>query len=233
MGFTLEKVVPWGRSFEEYVSMFRLTASDLEKRILGCGDGPASFNSTLTRQGGQVISLDPTYAFSAAEIQQRIDETYAVVMEQTHRNKDEFVWAQIKSPAALGKIRMDAMSEFLADFPEGKEQGRYVTGALPELSFADRQFDLALCSHFLFLYSEQVSEDFHVQSILELCRVADEVRIFPLLELGAVPSRHVEPVMKRLEDVGCRIRIEPVPYEFQRGGNRMMVITGAMVVPSE
>ena len=42
MSFTLEKVVPWGRSFDEYTAMFSLTETELEKHILGCGDGPAS-----------------------------------------------------------------------------------------------------------------------------------------------------------------------------------------------
>ena len=45
--------------------------------------------------------------------------------------------------------------------------------------FADREFDLALCSHLLFLYSEQLTADFHLASIRELCRVAGEVRVFP------------------------------------------------------
>ncbi len=43
MGFTLDKIVPWGRSYDEYVSMFGLTKADLGLRILGCGDGPAGF----------------------------------------------------------------------------------------------------------------------------------------------------------------------------------------------
>jgi len=40
MGFTLAKVVPWGRSYDEYIRMFSLTEADLGLRILGCGDGP-------------------------------------------------------------------------------------------------------------------------------------------------------------------------------------------------
>lgn len=47
MGFTLDKVVPWGRSYDEYVSMFDLSGADLGVRILGCGDGPAEFNAAL------------------------------------------------------------------------------------------------------------------------------------------------------------------------------------------
>ncbi|WP_216593342.1 hypothetical protein [Cyanobium gracile] len=49
--FTLEQIVPWGRSFEEYVAMFSLADSDLAGRILGCGDGPAGFNAEASRQG--------------------------------------------------------------------------------------------------------------------------------------------------------------------------------------
>lgn len=75
MGFTLEKVVPWGRSFEEYVSMFGLSDSDLGHRILGCGDGPAAFNAVLTRQGGKIVSIDPIYVFEAEQIKSRISET--------------------------------------------------------------------------------------------------------------------------------------------------------------
>ncbi len=49
MGFTLESVVPRGRSFAEYRDMFARAADNLQLRILGCGDGPAGFNAELTR----------------------------------------------------------------------------------------------------------------------------------------------------------------------------------------
>jgi hypothetical protein len=44
MTFTLDEVVPWGRSFDEYAAMFALEARELSRRILGCADGSASFN---------------------------------------------------------------------------------------------------------------------------------------------------------------------------------------------
>ncbi len=68
MAFTLEQIVPWGRSFGEYVRMFALTEADLEKRILGCGDGPASFNAAMFRRGRRVVSVDPLYGFSAEQV---------------------------------------------------------------------------------------------------------------------------------------------------------------------
>lgn len=45
MPFTLENIVPWGRSLDEYISMFQLSGKDLDAKILGCADGPASFNA--------------------------------------------------------------------------------------------------------------------------------------------------------------------------------------------
>jgi hypothetical protein len=224
MAFTLDKVVPWGRSFEEYVAMFALSREDLGKRILGCGDGPASFNSMLTKQGGYVISADPLYRFSAADIGRRIDETYEEVIKQTRNNKDEFVWQHIPSVEELGRVRMEAMKVFLSDYPAGRKEGRYIEAGLPDLPFKDNAFDIALCSHFLFLYSGQLSEDFHIQSIKELCRVSSEARIFPLLELGAKKSRHLERIKERLVKDGLAVTIEKVPYEFQKGGNEMMRI---------
>ena len=114
------------------------------------------------------------------------------------------------------------MADFLEDYPRGLEEGRYLDASLPDLPFGDRAFDIALCSHYLFLYSAHLSGEFHLRSIRELCRVAWKVRIFPLLELGAVPSRHLVEVRERLREEGYAVSIGPVDYEFQRGGNRMM-----------
>src|SRR5438093_537560 len=91
---------------------------------------------------------------------------------------------------------MAAMLMFLADFDDGKDQGRYVNAELPSLSFADASFDLALCSHFLFLYSDQLDESLHRASIEELCRVARAVRIFPLVAFGGRPSPYVRPTSR-------------------------------------
>src|SRR5678815_1034496 len=70
--FTLDQVVPWGRSFDEYCRMFPLTDGDLDRRILGCGDGPASFNAEATRCGHRGVSCDPIYRFDRSQIEERI-----------------------------------------------------------------------------------------------------------------------------------------------------------------
>jgi hypothetical protein len=228
--FTLNEIVPWGRSYEEYRDMFALSDKDLSERILGCADGPASFNAVLTRRGGKIVSVDPLYRFSRKEIRSRIDQVFETVLTETRKNAHEFVWGTISSVGALGETRRKAMDDFLDDFPEGLGEERYIDASLPELPFREKEFDLALCSHYLFLYSPHLSLDFHLRSIRELCRVAREVRIFPLLELGAVPSRHLEAVQKKLREQEYTVSIVPVDYEFQRGGNRMMKVNNDSVV---
>ena len=48
----------------EYQAMFNLDKTDLNSKILGCADGPSSFNAELRKFGGEVTSIDPIYAFS-------------------------------------------------------------------------------------------------------------------------------------------------------------------------
>jgi len=143
-------------------------------------------------------------------------------MRETCENQHHFVWNRIKTPEELGKVRLAAMKKFLADFENGKRDGRYVTAELPDIPFESNAYDLAVCSHFLFLYSDILSFEFHQRAIEEMCRVAREARIFPLLNYNAKPSPFVEPLLKVLADAGYNTSIETVPYEFQRGGNQML-----------
>jgi len=222
MAYTIETIVPLGRAYDEYVEMFALKPTDLSGRILGCADGPASFNAIHSSNGGRVVSVDPLYDYSAEQIRDRIEKTFSVAMNQVRLNRSEFVWDRIRSVDELAHVRMRAMNRFLEDYPQGKSDGRFMPCGLPDLPFTDKVFDLALCSHYLFLYSAQLSTEFHVRSIKELCRVATEVRIFPLLELGSVTSRHLDAVMTNLGDGGYDCSVHAVPYEFQRGGNTML-----------
>lgn len=217
-------VIPWGRSFDEYRRMFALSDDDLQKRIVGCGDGPAAFNAEATRRGMRVVSCDPLYEFEAAQIRERIEATYDDVLEQTRRKHDAFVWREIRDPEDLGRVRMAAMETFLADYDAGKQDGRYMNAALPHLPFPDDSFDLALCSHFLFLYTTHFSESFHQQAVAEMCRVAREVRIFPLLTLEGIESPYLGAVCEAAARAGWQARVEPARYEFQLGGNKLLRI---------
>ena len=142
-------------------------------------------------KGKAVVSVDPLYQFSKEEIGRRVQDAYPTIMEQLLANQAAYVWATIASPQYLRRIRMAAMADFLEDYDEGKADGRYRPHDLPSVPFQDGAFDLALCSHLLFTYSEQLSASFHAKAVLEMCRVAREVRILPSLgnERRAIGTR--------------------------------------------
>ena len=221
----LEEVVPWGRTLEEYKSMFSLSETDLNAKILGCGDGPASFNAEMAELGQSVVSIDPVYQFSAKQIEQRVRATYGPVISQVKQNSSRYIWKNFQDADELGKARLNAMEKFLLDYDSGKVAGRYLYQSLPSLEFFDDQFELCVCSHLLFLYSEQLSFNFHVASIHELLRIAPEVRIFPLLKLDGEPSSYLELILEDLSNKGCSVQVQSVGYEFQKGGNQMLRIS--------
>lgn len=212
-------MVPWGRSFAEYVSLFALTESDLSRSILDCAGGPSSFNAEMHGRGRHAISVDPIYAYSLEEIGRRIELARDVLIRRARENPERFVWSYIPSPQHLREMRMSAMQTFLADYATDSARDRYRPQSLPNLLFADKQFELALCSHFLFLYSEQLDARFHVESVREMLRVAQEVRIFPVTDFSGKPSPHLKAVRSEFST-----ELVTVPYEFLRGANQTLVV---------
>jgi SAM-dependent methyltransferase len=223
MPIVYEQVMPWGRSYDEYVHMFHLDEADLSKNILGCADGPAAFNAGMNRRERCSVSVDPLYSLDHAQIRRRIDQSYPTILAQTYQNRHLFRWEAIKDIDALAQLRMTAMQEFLDDYERGLAERRYVVGQLPHLPFASASFDLVICSHYLFLYSDQLDTLFHLLAIEELLRVGNEVRIFPVLDANARVSTHLAGVMQHWAASGTA-RLVTVDYEFQIGGNQMLVI---------
>jgi hypothetical protein len=224
MVMKLDKVVPFGRSLDEYIKMFNLSSEDLQQRILGVGDGPASFNAEGTAKGYKINSIDPIYQFDGAEIKQRFDAVVDNIIDQIIATPNNWVWSYHQNPQELKASRIKTLEIFLQDYQQGKQAGRYIAQELPNLDFANQTYDLALCSHFLFLYSAQCDRDFHVAAIQEMLRVSQEVRIFPLLTLMQETSPYLDFVMDKFSNLGYSPTIVQVPYELQPGANQMLVI---------
>ena len=225
MAMKLETIVPFGRSLDEYIKMFDLTNADLTQRILGVGDGPASFNAEATQSGYTITSIDPLYQFSGDEILARFNAVVDDIIDQVKASPNDWNWSYHHSPENLLANRVQAIHTFIGDYDAGKAERRYLVEALPALSFANQTYDLALCSHFLFLYSEQLDYQFHLASLQEMLRVSQEVRLFPLLNLMRQRSPHLDPILQTLTTQGHTLTIKKVPYELQKGGNEMLVIT--------
>ena len=224
MVMKLDRVVPFGRSLDEYIRMFNLSGEDLQKSILGVGDGPASFNAEGTPKGYNITSIDPIYQFDGAEIRQRFDAVVDNIINQVIATPNNWVWSYHKNPQELKAARVRALELFLQDYQRGKSENRYLAQKLPSLDFTDRSYDLALCSHFLFLYSQQCDRDFHLAAIQEMLRVSREVRIFPLLTLMQETSPYLDDAIDKFSKLGYSVAIEPVDYELQPGANKMLKI---------
>lgn len=223
MAFKLNNVVPWGRSFEEYRLMFKLNDEDINKKIAGFGDGPASFNYEATKKGYSVTSFDPIYEFTREQLYNRINQVRHIVMEQMRENADNYVWKNIKDLDGLERLRMSAMELFLSDYEKGRSEKRYVYHELPKpVDVKDKAFDLGLSSHFLLMYTE-LGYDFHIKAISEMLRACKEVRIFPVLDLDGNSSELTANVIDYFRQKYV-VEMQQTEYEFQKGGNKLLVI---------
>ncbi len=204
--------------------MFSLTDADLQKRIIGCGDGPASFNAEMAELGKSVVSFDPIYCFSCEEIRSRFEDSVDSVIGQVRASPESWTWKYHRNPEHLLQNRRKALGLFLNDFEKGKSEARYEWGEFPVVKYADQQFDLAVCSHFLFLYSAHFSYEFHLSAVLEMCRIANDVRIFPILTLMQDKSPYLVPIIEFLRNTGITAEVRAVDYELQRNGNQALFI---------
>lgn len=217
----LKNIVPWGRTREEYINMFNLSKEELKSSILGCGDGPSSFNC---ESNGNVTSIDPIYFYNGEDIKKRIDETCDIICSELKMNYNNFNWEIFKTVENLKENRLSAMNNFLLDYNRGKKEGRYIPGSLPKTDFKNKQFNLVLSSHFLFLYSDQLSFDFHLNSIKEMLRVGKSAKIFPICDLNNTRSEHLDGILDWLKGSGYFWDIIKTDYEFQKGVNEYLYI---------
>ena len=223
MSFKLDGAVPWGRNIDEYREMFLLSDTDMQKKIAGFGDGPASFNAQASEAGFSVTSFDPIYKFTEKQLEARIDEVKDIILKQMSENTENYVWTKIKDLKQLENIRMSAMRKFLKDYERGRAENRYICHQLPDKAdYPDNSFDIGLSSHFLLMYTA-LGYDFHIAAINEMLRLCKEVRIFPLCDLD---GNYAELIGKVIEYFGRRYKIEikETDYEFQKGASRLLVI---------
>jgi hypothetical protein len=213
------------RSLEEYAAMFALDDADLSGGVLDCAAGASEFAARAAQRGARVVAVDPAYRLDDAGLLQRAradGRRGAAIVDEF---PDRFTWAAWYGDRdRRDALRSAALETFTADFRRGP--GRYVAAAVPRLPFRDRSFGLAVCSHLLFAWADTFDVSWHRTAVLELTRVAAEVRIFPTVRQGdgeAVPF--MAELLASLGTDGITTRFQRVAYEFQRGANQMLVAT--------
>lgn len=223
-GLKLGYIAFYGRTLAEYVRMFDLDLRALKgARLLDCPAGPASFAAEAGRKGLVVTACDPRYSGPLDRLRERGRRDVAHVVERVARARESFRWDRYRSPAALARERLRALSIFCEDYAAGRRAGRYVRGSLPRLPFPDKAFDLVLSGHLLFGYDEHLPRGFHEAAARELLRVSrGEVRVYPVVGDHGRPFPGLASLMARLRRLGARASLRKVPFEFQKGADRML-----------
>ncbi|WP_413377656.1 SAM-dependent methyltransferase [Alkalihalobacillus sp. 1P02AB] len=220
----LERIVFIGRSYEEYIKMFALSEEALiGKRILDCPAGACSFAAVAAKKGLNVTAIDQAYRFSPEQIRRKGVLDIEHVIDNMHMTKTKYQWEFFENIPHLKEHRLTALQTFLADYTQCNDN--YITATIPNLPFADGEYDLLLSAHFLFMYGDRLDVTFHLEAINEMIRVTNkEVRIFPLVDLYGKRYEHLDIVISHIRGLGCDVVMEEVEYEFQRGANTMLRI---------
>ena len=225
-GAGLGEVLVSARSFAEYAAMLDLSDADLAGRVLDCPGGAAGFTATALQQGIDATAVDPAYAGGPAELAalaERAGQEAHRGHQHVLRDVEQYLWSFFTDPGDHLHQRLATTEVFAAGVAARPE--RYVPAALPHLPFADAAFDLTLCSHLLFAYDDRFDVAWHLAALVELARVADQVRVFPLLShVDGARYPHLGELRAELARRGITSQVQQVAYEFQRGGDEMLVL---------
>lgn len=214
------------RSFAEYVAMFALEDAELRRGpVLDAAGGASSFAAEARARGIRAAAADPRYALSPAELYEQSVEEIAASTAKIEKLKEAFDWTFYGSVEAHRANRERSLEAFRANYDGPEGRSTYRAAALPALPFDDESFALVLCSHFLFLYEEQFSYDFHRAAVKELYRLVapgGELRIYPLHSLRFAQYERLDELLAELEAMGAVAETLPSRLPFIPGSTRLL-----------
>jgi SAM-dependent methyltransferase len=188
-------------------------------RVLDVGAGLASFTAEGFRLGLDVTAIDPLYRLRPSALELMAQS--ALTHDQDGANKGMRQLADSEYKCERGFL---SLASFLDDFRAGFAQGRYRAGTLPRLPFANKSFALALdCFH---LFQGAASRDFQLAyaSCRELCRVAREVRIYPLTLPTGQRYPHLQRLRLALFEKGIEAALETVSHPVERNAEHCLIL---------
>jgi len=226
----LDRIAFYGRTLSEYIRMFSIDDIDhLKKyRILDCPSGASSFVAEANiKYGINTIGCDPLFDKDPKILEEQGEKDIEYVVERVSHSPNLYKWDYYISVDGLRNCRKLALKQFISDYKLGTGRRRYIKAELPKLPFDDRSFDLVLSGHFLFTYAHKFEFRFILSSIKELFRVCSkEVRIYPLQKASFKPYERMPDLLHDIKnEYGIAYDIIQVPFEFQKGSNKMLCLT--------
>lgn len=226
-----DRIAFYGRTFGEYERFFNFSAAQWKGwKVLDCHARSSSFAAEAARMGIRAVAMDPMYDLPVAALEPVAQADREAVLRKCEARPELYNFDYVKSFDAVRELRHEAVERFLADFPAGRAQGRYVTGSLPRLPFADGTFDVVLNNHYLFLYAEQFEYGEVLAGCREMARVCKlgatgEVRIYPLLGHNTRPYRHLQRLRIDLfREAGISAEVVEIPFQYLKGSNQMLIL---------
>ncbi len=213
--------VLWGHHVDEYCDMFDLLTSDLNRRILEYGCGPSAINVELHNIAHPIISCDPFFDLSRTALEIKVNDFFEARVNELKTQHERYDYERYGGLDEFIAYRRDGINTFLNDYEQGKQEERYRPIRGEHLPFTEFSFDLALSSHYLFVDPDAQNIDFHLNIIQELCRVAKEVRIYPLDQDGKL-STLLGPVLLKLQQANYGVEVRQAKYAIQRSGHAML-----------
>lgn len=212
----------WVYSLLDYRQMFDLSDQDLNNHILDFPGGISSFNAEMTQLGQKVVSGDQFYDLSVENMEKHAHVLFEENKAHLQKHKEVLQHNDDETISIILAEWRQSKDHFLQDYLIGKQKDRYQLMQLPKLPFDDFHFDLALCSDFLF-HTQTSDHSLRTELVSELCRVAHEVRIYPLLdETGNMMVDALGPVMVDLQQNNFGVEVREVPYMKLKGANAML-----------
>lgn len=210
----------WIYDFSDYQQMYDMIEADFSKSILDFSAGISSFNSDATKKDWHVVSADLSYALPEAKMREHaqalLQQTILALKANPNRLRNP-------TPDTMEKVIQlwtETESHFLEDYVLGKTQSRYQAISSLKLPYQTHQFQLALCTNFLF--HQPISREQASLILKELCRVAEEVRIFPLLDNHGKMTDELGPLMLSFHQKNYGVEVRQVDYHTLKGGNAML-----------
>ena len=234
--FLLNRVIFFGRSLKEYRQMFDIDPAQwVGKKVLDVASGPASFAAEARGLGIDTMACDPRYGGNRDQLYEQAREDIAIGLE---RMKIQNTYCARKTPEeemAYRREKVKAMAAFAGDYSEMDATDRYIEASLPRLPFDSKSFDLVLCAHLLFVYSDldtggclessPFDYEFHLRSILEMLRVSrGEVRIYPISGVNQAEHPYLPRILGYLRGLNVETEIVPVEFKDIAGADRMLRI---------
>jgi hypothetical protein len=214
------------RSFKEYKDIFNLNDELLQKgSVLDVAAGASSFTKELNDRGYPAFAIDPLYENAVEVLQQRGQREIEESTRKLAQVSQNYSWDYYGSLEHHQEQRKRSLSLFIEDYERYKDSGRYTPATLPAFPFPDNTFSLILCSHFLFLYEEQFSFDFHYSALKELVRICDEsgeIRIYPLVGFDGEPYKKLDELIEKLEHNGIKVEFVTTEFRFLKKASQIM-----------